>query len=175
MEDGPATGAPTTTTPSAGLIVALSIVYLSRRSKIGGWLLYYYVQLYGSVLISAIVVPTIAHNLNPNIWDTSAHYVWYVLTVIPLEAATLAEVALATILLWKRNEAMLQRLRQVLLALVVISLASLCVDYLQYTRDQTNAALDMMSLVSAMIWSAQEGDKSPIPYSSSLSPGSMLW
>jgi hypothetical protein len=142
-----------TTAPSTGVAVALAIVYLSRRAKIGGWLLYYYVQLYASVLISLFFVPTVIANLSPGKWDTSAAYVWYVLTVVPQEIGVLAEVVLATALLRLRSEALLQRLRQVLLVLVVIYAAAVCIDYPQST-DPSNAILDGVRLINAMIWCA---------------------
>jgi hypothetical protein len=68
-----------------GLLVTLAIVYLSRRRAIGGWLLYFYVQLYLSLAISLIFIPQVISNLNPRQWDNSFLYpsVLYPVLVFP--------------------------------------------------------------------------------------------
>jgi hypothetical protein len=141
------------TSAPTGLLMAFAIVYFSRRAKIGGWLLYYYIQLYISLLISLVFAPTILRQLNPSTWDTSARYVWYLLSVAPLEIGIFAEATLATVLLWRRNEGLVQKLRQVLLGLVVVSAGATAIDYAQF-NEQPNMAMDLMTLTSSMIWCA---------------------
>jgi hypothetical protein len=53
------------------LFVAFAIAYLSRRRAIGGWLLYFYVQLYAGFVFSLIFTPQIITNLNPSNWLNS--------------------------------------------------------------------------------------------------------
>ncbi|MDB5392895.1 MAG: hypothetical protein JWM91_401 [Rhodospirillales bacterium] len=150
-----APGSGTSTSPLTGFLVGGAIVYFSRRVKIGGWLLYFYVQLYISFLISVLFAVIGFKNLSPSAWDTSAHYVWFLLSVVPVEIGMIAEVFLATVLLWKRGEAMLQRVRQVLLALVGASALAFSIDHLQPSEQvNANSALDLMMLINTLVWCA---------------------
>ena len=68
-----ATGSAPGQNPAAsGLFLGLAIAYLSRRRKIGGWLLYYYLQLFLSVVLMCVVsLPMVAKQIQPAEWDNS--------------------------------------------------------------------------------------------------------
>ena len=148
-----ATGSAPGQNPAAsGLFLGLAIAYLSRRRKIGGWLLYYYLQLFLSVVLMCVVsLPMVAKQIQPAEWDNASLYVWYTLSTVPVLVVLIAEVVLAAVLLFRRNEAMLRRLRLAQLALVVASGASLCID-IAYFDETATIFLDCYSLFFAVIW-----------------------
>jgi hypothetical protein len=133
-----------------GLLVTLAIVYLSRRRAIGGWLLYFYVQLYLSLAVSMIFIPQVISNLNPRQWDNSFLYVMFFLSVVPVLLVEVIEVIVATRLLFRRNENSVRVLRNTLVALVITSAAAIAID-LGYFRD-ASLFFDVLTLAFAIIW-----------------------
>ena len=137
----------------AGLAVGFAIAYLFRRRQIGGWLLYFYMQLYGSLLINTILLTSTISQLNPDAWDSAQRYVWYVVSTVPVLISIVAEVTVATLLLIRRTEANIRLMRAVLVALLVASGASLCID-LEYFNDGANLFFDVLTVLFAAIWLA---------------------
>ena len=137
----------------AGFLVTLAIVYHSRRRPIGGWLLYFYVQLYLSMAISLIFVPQVLANLNPSQWDNSFLYVMFILSVIPVLATEVMEVFAATRLLLRRNKENVRFLQNTLLVLVSSSAIALAID-LAYFKHDPALFFDIMTLLFSIIWSA---------------------
>jgi len=137
----------------AGLFVAWAIAYLSRRRAIGGWLLYFYIQLYLSFLFSLLFLPAIFGNLRPSEWDSSKLYVLNLISVVPVLLLTAAEVYAATMLLARRSEGNVIFLRRVLLALAVASAIALGID-LTFFEDAPTLFFDVITLVFAVIWLA---------------------
>jgi hypothetical protein len=134
----------------AGFLVTLTIVYLSRRRAIGGWLLYFYVQLYLSLAISMVFLTHVISNLNPKQWDNSFLYVMFFLSVVPVLLVEVIEVIVATRLLFRRNENSVRALRNTLLALVITSTATIAIDQ-GYFRD-VSLFFDVIALAFAIIW-----------------------
>lgn len=146
----PASGQ-TTTPVSGGFLVTLLIAYLARRRAIGGWLLYYYMQLYGSFLVALIFLGGTFANLNPSGWDSSLRYVLFFLSTIPVLIAQTLEVGAGTLLLFRRNIGNIQLLRGTLLGLTVASAAALAIDA-TYFSESVAALLDALTLGFACIW-----------------------
>jgi hypothetical protein len=151
--DALAASSGTRSQPAAGgaLFIAFAIAYLSRRRAIGGWLLYFYVQLYLGLLVSLLLVSRILSNLNPAQWDNSMLYVMFFLSVVPVLATVLIEIFAATKLLFRRNEQNLKFLRKVLIALVVTSGVGLVID-IQFFKDELSIIMDIWTFVFAIIW-----------------------
>lgn len=139
--------------PVAGgaLFIAFAIAYLSRRCAIGGWLLYFYVQLYLGLLVSLFLVFPILSNLNPAQWDNSMLYVMFLLSVVPVIINEIIEIFAATKLLFRRNEKNLKFLRKVLIAFVVTSGIALVID-IQFFKDELSIVMDAWTFVLAIIW-----------------------
>jgi hypothetical protein len=134
----------------AGLFIAFAIAYLSRRRAMGGWLLYFYIQLYLSLSFSLIFVPQVLANLNPSQWDNSFLYVMFFLSVVPVLITEVIEVFAATRLLLRRNERNVKFLRNALLALVATSAIALAID-VAYFKDPA-LFFDILMFVFATIW-----------------------
>lgn len=139
--------------PAAGsaLFIAFAIAYLSRRRAIGGWLLYFYLQMYLSVLISLFFVPQVISNLRPSNWDNALLYVMFFLSVVPVLIVELIEVFVASRLLFRRSEANLIFLRWTLVALVAASVASIAID-LAYFKQDPGIVFDFITAFFAVIW-----------------------
>jgi hypothetical protein len=135
----------------SGLFIAFAIAYLSRRRAVGGWLLYFYLQMYLSLLISLLFVPQVISNLRPSNWDNALLYVMFFLSVVPVLAAELVEVFAATRLLFRRSEANLNFLRWTLVTLVVATVASIALD-LVYFKDDPGIVFDFITAFSSAIW-----------------------
>jgi len=148
--------APQQSLAGAGLMVTLGIVYLSRRRAIGGWLLYFYLQLYLSTAISLIFVPQVFANLNPGQWDNSFLYVMFFLSVVPVLATEVMEVFAATRLLLRRNKENVRFLKNTLLVLVSSSAIALAID-LAYFKDNPAFVFDIITLLFSIIWSVYFG------------------
>lgn len=144
----------------AGLFVACAIAYLSRRRAIGGWLLYFYIQLYLSFLFSLLFLPAIFGNLRPTEWDSSKLYVLNLISVVPVLLLTAAVVYAATMLLARRSEGSVIFLRRVLLALAVARAIALGIDLTFFEdaptlfEDAPTLFFDVIALVFAVIWLA---------------------
>lgn len=137
---------------SSGLFIAFAIAYLSRRRAIGGWLLYFYLQMYLSLLISLLFVPRVITNLKPSNWDNALLYVMFFFSVVPVLVVELVEVVVATRLLFTRSEENLNVLRWTLNALIVASVASIGIDLVWFKED-TGIVFDFITaLFFAVIW-----------------------
>lgn len=135
----------------APLFIALGIAYVTRRMSIGGWLFYYYLQLYGTVLITMLLSAVIVDNLQPTGWEDKTLYTLFVLSVVPTLLVKALETVFATRLLFKsqRNEKNVKVVRYILLASVIIGATSLAIDYYHF-RD--NLPLSIFALIFSSIW-----------------------
>lgn len=148
-----ASGTPAQNPVGGGLFVAWAIAYLTRKRAIGGWLLYFYIQLYMSLLISLLFIPKIISNLNPTEWDGAMRYVLFILSTVPVLLAEGLEAFAATKLLFVRNEGNLRFLRKVLSVLLATSAVSFAID-ITYFSEESAMVFDLITLVFAGIWYA---------------------
>jgi hypothetical protein len=132
------------------LFVAWGIAYLTRRRPIGGWLLYFYFQLYLSLLFSLIFLPGIIANINPAGWDSSRRYAMFITSTVPVIATQWFEVFTATRMLIQRNARSVWTLRVALYSLVICTGIAIYIDIGYF---DSNAVFDIMSCVFAVIWS----------------------
>lgn len=140
-------------TVGAGLFLAWAIAYLTRRRAIGGWLLYFYIQLYLSLLIALLFIPRVIANLNPGSWDSANLYVLFFLSTVPVLLTQAFEAYAATLLLARRNESNLRVLRFALIALAVSSGVALGID-IGYFSDGPTLFFDVLTFGFACIWCA---------------------
>jgi len=138
-------------TVAAPLFIALGIACVTRRMSIGGWLFYYYLQLFGSLLLSLLLGGLMIEDLNPEGWEDSALYTLFVITTVPLILIKIVETLFATRLLIKsqRNAKNIKVLRYVLLASVIVYIISLPIDYYHFPD---NVVFSVLGLIFASIW-----------------------
>jgi hypothetical protein len=150
----PAALAASTTSPNAGAIslwVAAGIAYLTRRRAIGGWLFYYYLQLYGGALFTLLLSAQLIDNLKTTGWPSAALHTLFVLSVVPSLLVQALELLFATRLLFRsqRNAKNLALLRYVLVASVVAAISGLAIDSVHFSGD---VPLSVFGLIVSSIW-----------------------
>lgn len=136
----------------SGLLIGFAIAYLTRRRAIGGWLLYFYMQLYLSFILSLFFISQVFSNLNPVLWDDSFLYVMFFFSVVPILIVELLKIITATVLLFKRNLQNVKLLRNILIASVIVSGLALIIDILYFTDDPA-IFFDGITFAFAIIWS----------------------
>jgi len=134
-------------------LIAIAIAYFSRRRPIGSWLLCYYVQLYSAIALTTWIFAVSYQDLVPSTWDSAIRYVMYLLTVIPLQIARIAEVVLGTRLLLQRTEERLRNLRMILIAMVVTSAVAVGIDAYFFALAQ-KVFPDALALGLSIVWLA---------------------
>ena len=151
----PAYAASTTQTSpgmaTAPILLALAIAYVTRRMSIGGWLFYYYLILYGSILMNLFLGVLTIENYNPAGWENETIYILFLISTLPLYIILLVEMIFATKLLIKskRNPKNVKILRNILVASVIINLIIFGIDY-SYFPD--NLAISGLALFLSGIW-----------------------
>lgn len=135
----------------AGLFLAWAIAHLTRRRAFGGWLLYFYIQLYLSLVISLLFLPRVVANLTPTAWDSARLYALFFLSTVPVVLAQVFEAFAATLLLVRRNDTSLRLLRAALIALALCGGASLSLD-IAYFSDAPTLFFDGLTFGFACIW-----------------------
>jgi len=151
-----AADASTKTNPStmgAAFWITFFIVYFSRKKAIGGWLLYYYVQLYISILIAVGILFISLNNFKPSHWEDVSLYPFYLISVVPSYLLSLVQLFISTKLLFikYRNINNLKFLRMIMLVTIIFDVIGLAID-LKHFSD--NVFLSVYSLIISIIWCA---------------------
>jgi hypothetical protein len=150
------TDTPTTSSPLGwvGVLLILIIWYIcaSRRKKeIGGWLLYYYIQLYiGAITVVLITVRSIDNYL-PETWVNEPDlYPFFLLTAVPGLLLYCAQFAVAEKLRLSRNYAYVPILRYILFADLVSSLIATAINNKYF--EGSSIGFTMMIIIWPIIW-----------------------
>jgi hypothetical protein len=136
---------------AGGLWVAFAIAYLTRRRAFGGWLFYYYFQLYGTVAITALLSGAIAENLASSGWEDKPMYSLFLISVLPYYLLKAAEIIIASVLFLRkyRLQKLVNYVRLIILGQIVASGISLFIDYSHFPD---NLPLTVFSLSFSIIW-----------------------
>ena len=151
-----AADAATKTNPStmgAAFWITFFIVYFSRKKAIGGWLLYYYVQLYISIFVSVAILFTSLNNFKPSSWEDISLYPFYLVSVVPSYLLFVVQLFLSTKLLFikYRNINNLKILRMIMVVTVAFDVIGLAIDIKHFSD---NVFLSVYSLIISIIWCA---------------------
>jgi hypothetical protein len=134
----------------APLFLACALAYLTRRRAIGGWLCYFYFQLYISLLFWPVLFAVnIFKYLAPSEWASSRDYALFLLSTVPLYMTMCTEAFFATVLLFRRNIEHVRFVRYSLIAQVATASLSLSIAVMQ---SDSNIVLDTLTLSFAVIW-----------------------
>jgi hypothetical protein len=143
---------PPTAAPLGWLIMWL---LCARRKKepIGGWLAYYYYQIYFGVLLAVLMVAglNIHSYVLENFAGDTKTFVLFLLSTLPSLVLLLFQMAVATFLLVLRTWDMVELLRKVLIAQVVAETIGLLLD-VKYFPD--NVPLSLLSFAASLVWLA---------------------
>lgn len=142
-----------TTTPFfpglPGGIIAWIVCYKQRRSQIGGWLLLYFWQLYGGVLLTTFFFIGSFQSYVPESFDDPARYHLLLLTAVPVLVLYAVQIAVGTMLLTVRTWDMCRLLRGIMIAGVICDVIGIVIDSQRFPE---NVGLDLYSGIPSLIW-----------------------
>lgn len=142
----------TQTTPALpGGIIAWIICSRAKRNPIGGWLMFYYWQLYSGVLLAILFFWGNIQSYVPENFESGSKYPLFLASVVPGLFLLLIQCAVATLLLSVRTWNMLTLLRWILLASVLASVSGLIID-VSYFPD--NVGMSVIALIPEALWLA---------------------
>src|SRR5262245_42049923 len=117
-----------TATPTLpGGIITWFVCYRARRNQIGGWLLFFFWQMYGGLLVSAAFFSGNIQSYVPENFDSNEKFYMYLASVVPTLILYLAQLAIGTILLSVRTWDLLQLLRWVIAAEIATSFVGMAI------------------------------------------------
>jgi hypothetical protein len=146
------TSSTSTYTPTfPGGLLAWWICSRRKTQEIGGWLLFYYWQLYSGALMTVIFFVAAFQSYVPESFDDSSRYYLFLVSVVPGLVLFCVQLAIATMLISVRTWDLLTLLRWVMCAQIIAGLIGTAID-VGYFSD--NLVFDFLTVVPAAIWLA---------------------
>ncbi|MFI5305211.1 MAG: DUF2569 family protein [Nitrospiria bacterium] len=147
--DGTATPAAPAGRSLGGIIIAV-ICWSKRKEEIGGWLLYYYIQLYIGVIVSLGITAVNYQNYLPETWvESRTLYPLFLITTIPGIILAIVLLVVSEKLRRSRNVQYVRVLRYVLWASLLEGAFSILIDS-RYFPD--SLFLDVLPFIGTIFW-----------------------
>jgi hypothetical protein len=134
---------------SPGYLFAWWICNGRKRNQIGGWLLYFYWQLYAGLFLSAVFFATNIQSYIPENFTSTTTFALFLASSLPSLLLLVMKCAVATLLLQARTWDMLKLLRWIMVADVSAGVLATAIDS-AYFPD--NVAITSLALVADLIW-----------------------
>jgi hypothetical protein len=132
----------TITTEVAQRFVPLGLVFailssLRRKQEVGGWLMFFYYQVYAGAVISTIILwkSFSSYTLRP--WADEKRHLFFIIATVPRLIGFLIFASVATVLLKRRNAGWLGRFRFVFGIELVFMGISLVIDFFYFPTTVT--------------------------------------
>lgn len=132
-----------------GGIVAWIVCNGAKRNQIGGWLMFFFWQLYGGLLMTAVLFATNIQSYVPENFESSQRFGLFLMSAVPTLIIYLAQVAVGTLLLVVRTWDLVALLRWLIGAEVVAVLISTVIDANYFPE---NVALNFLTLIPQTLW-----------------------
>jgi hypothetical protein len=147
----PSTSTPTTPTLPIGWLVMWWICSRNKTKPIGGWLAYYYYQLYFGLIISCFLIAGVSiHSYVPeNFPGMQRTFYLFLASSLPSLLLMLFQGAVATFLLAIRTWDLVELLRKVLVLQAIAEGIGLGIDAKYFPDD---FALGLLSFVPTVLW-----------------------
>jgi len=131
-------------------LIVIILCVARRKKEIGGWLLYYYVQLYSGAIFSIILLMFSSQNYLPATWGgATGLYFLFLLSTIPNIMILFIELIYAERLRKSRNFVHIRPLRIVLWFHLGFAVLGLLIDLMAF---QDNVPLAVIGLIFPTIW-----------------------
>jgi Protein of unknown function (DUF2569) len=140
------------TAPFGGAPGALLMWWICSRRKdqpIGGWLLYFYIQLYASAVVSFLLIFPSLKNYNPAMWGDKTLYWLWLISVFPPQFLLLVQVVLGSIMLKQREWKWVQYLMLSLAMDLAFAVLSACIDNWHFPD---NVFFNFFTIAYAVVW-----------------------
>jgi hypothetical protein len=133
-----------------GALIMWYICSSRKEKEIGGWLLFYYIQLYLGVLVSLILGAVSLKNYLPSSWqEAPGYYLWFLLSTIPGVLILPVQLIVAESLRISRKPRFIRILLIVLWVDLAVSLLGAAID-VKFFRD--SIPFDVFAMVWPLIW-----------------------
>lgn len=117
------------------LVLLFAIVAgITKRRPIGGWLMFFYCQIYLGALISALLLGQTYLAYIPKPWANETRHMLFITATMPRLLGFLILAGVATVLLAKRDLGWLSRFRFVFAVELVLMLVALGIDYFYFNN-----------------------------------------
>jgi hypothetical protein len=98
------TQSPSNSAPPGALIIGLTC-WLARKKPIGGWLLFFFIQLYLGLAVAIVLLFAVSlRNYNPALWPSTNLYLLFLLSSLPPLLLLSTQAVIGTFLLTARDE-----------------------------------------------------------------------
>jgi len=137
--------------PILGVLISWIICYRTKKKEIGGWLLYYYIQLYSGIGFLVLITLQTYDNYLPHSWHDNSLYALYLLTKIPIDILYLMEAIIASFILNSRLRS--KRIVNYLLGIFVFQFVFISIELIVNLVQWDNATIfNYTSLLLPVIW-----------------------
>ena len=133
-----------------GGIIAWIVCYKQRRSQIGGWLLFYYWQLYGGILVTLLFFAVAFQSYVPESFDNAGLYHFFLWSTLPTLLLFATQVVVSTMFLSVRSWELLKLMRWVLAFQLVACLLAMIIDARKFPD---NLFFDVWNAIGPAVWS----------------------
>ena len=144
-------GSPNSPTFSPGFLIAWLICNGRKRSPIGGWLFFFYWQLYSGLLISAAFFAMNIQSYVPENFENRTQFALFLASSGPGLVLFAVKCAIGTLLLSARTWDMLKLLRWVMVAELAADGLGAGIDALYFPD---NLPLSFLTIVPNLLWLA---------------------
>jgi hypothetical protein len=136
--------------PLGGGIIWWLICAKRKQHAIGGWLLFYFWQVFSGAALAAILLVTLGYrSYSPEMFDKPFEYWLYFVSAAPGVLLLFVHAAAALILLTVRTWDVLQLLRRIVVAQVVFTWLGVVIDA---TKFQSDLPLDLFGAIQITVW-----------------------
>jgi hypothetical protein len=135
-----------------GGILAWIICYRARRNPIGGWLLFFYWQLYGSLFLTTVFFVTSIQSYVPENFDSTEKFALFFVSVVPELILYLAQIAVATISLSVRTWDVLKLLRLLTAAHVLAGVLGLVIAAMYFPDSEAIGITLVLDVIPQTLW-----------------------
>jgi hypothetical protein len=132
-----------------GGLVAWIVCNARKRNGIGGWLLFFYWQLYAGLVLSAFFFVANIQSYVPENFDDKAKFALFLVSAVPGLLLLLVQTTVATFALGVQTPDMLKLLRQALVAQVIAEVLAVVIDAKHFPDD---SVLSGLMLVQELLW-----------------------
>lgn len=134
-----------------GGLIAWIVCNGRKRQQIGGWLLFYYWQLYGGALMTILFFSFGFQNYVPESYTDSTTYHLFLISIAPVLVLFCLQLAVGTMLISVRTWDMLNLLRWTICAELFAAIIGAIIDANHFPESLT---FDFLTIVPEALWLA---------------------
>ncbi len=134
-----------------GALIAWWVCNRTKRNAFGGWLLFYYWQMYGGLLMTALFFTLNLQSYVPENFTDRGKYYLFLASTVPVLVLLLAKTVVGTLLFSVQRWDLLRLLRWIIAAEIAMSVTAMVIDSVNLPD---NVGLHVLTIVPESIWLA---------------------